>query len=921
MSRTDDFLDTCNCCPDEPEQPQHYNPPGQNSLRYRIGTHGAFLARMIANLTRSILPDGEHAGQKPLADLTTREPDDPAIAMLDVWAVAADILTFYQERIANEGFLRTATERRSVLELARAIGYELGPGVAATTYLAFALEEADGAPDTVLIPKGTAVQSIPAQQGETPQTFETSEDFTGYPAWNTLRPQLTKTQAIADIETVPQVYIQGTNNNVQQGDMLLLVDNSGGTVSTAARRITDTTTDFDHDYTIAALETLSSSGSGASVSSGGSSGSGTSGGSVSFSGQVAFTGANVDSLVYNMTLSEAGLQAKLGMYNWAAGELLSYSPAPPPPGVSLHVFREVASCFGHNAPRWETLPKPSDTRGGKNSDPYKNGWDGSSARTIWQDSQGAAYTAADIYLERAVKGVNNDSWVVLVSQATDERPAYQVQKALEASRVDFGLSGKTTALDISRADGGSPAEPTVFKVRETTVYLKSEELTLAALPVTTTVAKDSTSITLDGLVLGLAKNQPVALSGEQVDAEGVTRREVHFLKDITHSGGRTTLTFTTALAYGYKRDTLKLTANVVEATHGETVAQEILGSGQGSQTNQRFTLKKPPLTYTSSTTASGTESSLELRVDGVQWDEASSLYPLASDDKEFIVRRDNDGNSTVIFGDGKHGARLPTGQENVTARYRSGIGTTGEVAAQSLTLLKSKPLGVKTVENPLAPSGAGDPETLDDARDNAPLTVRTLERIVSLQDFTDFARAFAGISKALTIPLWSGEQQIVHITIATDSGGAVQEPLLGNLRTAINNARDPWQRVELGSFQPRYFHVKASLLVDPALVWDDVEAAVRDAIETAFAFSQRAFAQPVTAAEMVHLIHSEEGVIAVDLDELHLVDDNGDPVGDLLSSVLTAQTARWNSTATAILPAELLMVNPPGITLSKMKTE
>ena len=919
MSRTDDFLDTCNCCPDEPEPPQHYNPPGQNSLRYRIGSHGAFLARMIANLTRSILPDGEHAGQKPLAELTTREPDDPSIAMLDVWAVAADILTFYQERIANEGFLRTATERRSVLELARAIGYELSPGVAATTYLAFALEEAAGAPDTVLIPKGTAVQSIPAKQGETPQTFETSADFTGYPVWNKLRPQLNQTQTIADIRTVAQLYIQGTNNNVQQGDMLLLVDNSSGSVSTAARRITRTVTDFEHDYTIASLETLTSSGA-SSSSGGGASGSGSSG-SLSFTGQIAFTGANVDSLVYGMTLSEASLQAKLGMYHWGTSELLSYSPAPPPPGVSLHVFREVASCFGHNAPRWETLPKSSDTRGGTSADPYKLSWDGSNARTIWQDSQGAAYTAADIYLERAVKGVNKDSWVVLVSQGTDERPAYQIQQALEASRVDFGLSGKTTALDLSRADGGLPAEPTVFKVRETAVYLKSEELTLASLPVTTTIAKDSTSITLDGLVLGLAKNQPVALTGEQVDAEGVTRREVHLLKNITHSGGRTTLTFTTALAYGYKRDTLTLTANVVAATHGETVAREILGSGQGSQTNQRFTLKKPPLTYTTATTASGTESSLELRVDGVQWEEASSLYPLASDDRQFIVRRDNDGSSTVIFGDGKHGARLPTGQENVTARYRSGIGTTGEVAAQSLTLLKAKPLGVKAVANPLAPSGAGDPETLDNARDNAPLTVRTLDRIVSLQDFTDFTRAFAGIGKALTIPLWSGEQQIVHITIATASGGAVQDPLLGNLRTAINNARDPWQQVVLGSFQPRYFHVKASLLVDSALVWDDVEAAVRAAIETAFAFSQRTFAQPVTAAEMVQLIHGEEGVIAVDLDELHVIDDNGNPVGDLLSGVLTAQTARWNSTATAILPAELLMVNPPGITLSKMKTE
>jgi hypothetical protein len=52
----------------------------------------------------------------PLLNLTTRDPSDPAMALLDAWATVADVLAFYQERIANEGYLRTATERRSILE-------------------------------------------------------------------------------------------------------------------------------------------------------------------------------------------------------------------------------------------------------------------------------------------------------------------------------------------------------------------------------------------------------------------------------------------------------------------------------------------------------------------------------------------------------------------------------------------------------------------------------------------------------------------------------------------------------------------------------------------------------------------------------------------------------------------------------------
>src|SRR5207247_10865849 len=108
----------------------------------------------------------------PLQGLTTRAANDPAIALLDAWATVADVLTFYQERIANEGYLRSATERRSVLELAREIGYELKPGVAAGTYLTFIMDAAKGAPPRATIAAGSKVQSVPGQD-EKPQIFET----------------------------------------------------------------------------------------------------------------------------------------------------------------------------------------------------------------------------------------------------------------------------------------------------------------------------------------------------------------------------------------------------------------------------------------------------------------------------------------------------------------------------------------------------------------------------------------------------------------------------------------------------------------------------------------------------------------------------------------------------------------------------
>ena len=114
--------------------------PGSPALAYRIGTHGTLPAPDAAAHRRVDAARGpDRAAAAAAHDAPT---DDPAIALLDAWATVGDVLTFYQERIANEGYLRTATERRSVLELARAIGYELSPGVAATTYLVFEVEAA-----------------------------------------------------------------------------------------------------------------------------------------------------------------------------------------------------------------------------------------------------------------------------------------------------------------------------------------------------------------------------------------------------------------------------------------------------------------------------------------------------------------------------------------------------------------------------------------------------------------------------------------------------------------------------------------------------------------------------------------------------------------------------------------------------------
>ncbi|OUC14148.1 MAG: putative baseplate assembly protein [Alkalinema sp. CACIAM 70d] len=363
-----------------------------------------------------------------------------------------------------------------------------------------------------------------------------------------------------------------------------------------------------------------------------------------------------------------------------------------------------------------------------------------------------------------------------------------------------------------------------------------------------------------------------------------------------------------SLQHSYDPATVKVYANVITASHGETT-EEALGSGDGTLPNQQFFLKVQPLTFVSATTATGVESTLELRVDGVLWKSASSLYPLGDRDRRYIIRTEDDGSTRVVFGDGIKGARLPTGLENVTAVYRAGLGTAGNIPAERLSLLKTRPLGIQSVINPLAATGGADRESLAEARTKVPRTVRTLDRIVSLRDFEDFARTFAGIGKAQALALWNGDAQIVHVTIAGINGADIplESSLYLNLIAAIDQARDPLQQVQVDPYEAVRFNLEARLVIDESYETKTVEAQVRSRLLDTFAFNQRRFGQAITASEAIAAIQQVPGIIAVDLDALYRLGSS-----KALEQQLLAQPARWDFAANRSLPAQLLLPNPTG---------
>ena len=825
-----ELLDECGCCEGlgVGTPVEVYNRPGLSAIAYRVGTHARFKRSMLARLSDSRLP--------ALRDLNTRDDDDFAVALLDAWATVADVLTFYSERIANESYLRTATERLSLLHLARLIGYELKPGVAAGAYLVFELEdtpEVPGVPRVVSLDDGTRVQSLPGQD-ELPQTFETVEEIEARPEWNSLRPRQREPKNPDEDDT--EVYLKGTGTGLLPGDGLLLVgsrrEEEAGNENWDFRRVKTVTADTDADHT-------------------------------------------------RVTWDDG-----LGWERFGR----TVRPAQDP---KVYAFRQRAALFGHNAPDWRSMP-----------DTVKRGYlDQNSQITDAEWPRFEIDSDDTIYLDAVYPRITQDSWVVLSRPNYQE--VYQVVEAEEASEPDFTLTAQTTRLKLR---GENLREKFGEGRRDTMVFAQSEPLEIAEYPLVEPIQGDE--VLLERRVDGLSEGRTLIFSGQDTSS-GEQRSEPATLLETGLEYGLTKLRLTGDLDHTYRRDTLAIYANVAHATHGET-RQEVLGSGDASTAFQRFILREPPLTHTSAPTPSGTESTLEVRVNDIKWHEVPDLYGRGPDERVFVTRLDEAGKTAVQFGDGRTGARLPTGRENVHATYRKGIGMGGLVRAEQLSLLMTPVLGVRGVRNPLASSGADDPEPQDEARRNAPLTVLTLDRVVSLRDYEDFARAYAGIAKALATWIWTGETREVFVTVAGPAGREVGDDLLQNLVKAMRAAGDRHLPLGVEGYEPVRFGMTANIETDPDHIPERVQAASAAALLDQFGFEARSFGQGVALSEVVAAVQSVPGVVMVDVNELYRITEEGEKGPS--QPFLEAEVPRAGEEGEA-LPAELLTLDPQRLSL------
>ena len=1075
----------CSCCQgvDVLTPIPSFNRPGLDAIAYRTGTHGSFLETMKARLSSSAFPG--------LAALTTRESRDASIALLDAWATAADVLTFYQERIANEGYLGTATERRSILELARLVGYRLRPGLSASVYLAYTLEPTQ---DTTLIEVGNKAQSIPGPN-EKPQVFETAEKLLAYSGLNLMKPRVTQPQLFSpnELERITLV-VKGASVNLRVNDGVLLQFTmlNPVQVQTAFYRVREVTVIPELDRTIVKLNIQGSAPMFLSTP--------VSRAAETFSAvrklEKYFDGAAfglsptskiVEKVTNRLKVLKSivngsqididkltALGAELAtlfpyltsQYAFAFGHgwdaiaswlaqiitdldsirkslVVSSNSTDPssipnfntivPPGLpsftelfkpfklpqslqpagEARLNRPISEIYG---PRSEfvaqmyaviqpqaapfvgavlsnagliEIPTPSEKAEGvieltkSQALRVRTFLAGHNLPVIVQNTNAGGVTTATpvsppplgAYLSALTaagfpSATAGSNLAVIALDAEYPQIKIGSQVAIEHPIVNTQGVQTGTTTSVHTVNGASAAQLTFSNVaftstvltlegawlpaaesnslqsnlvvRNTTVYAQSEDLTLVETEITDDLgfSENDPIIELDGLYSNLEPGRWTIISGERVVIDtrtnkrintGVQVSELVMVASVKHEAktlvngapvevkGEKLHTFlhpAQSPAYRYRRNTVRIYGNVVRATHGET-RNEVLGSGDGSKELQSFQLRQPPLTYLAAPNPSGTETTLEVRVNNVRWREAPNLFELSPNDRKYITKTGDDGRTTVIYGDGAHGARLPTGVENIQAVYRQGLGKGGNVRADQIKLPLTKPLGVKGVNNPLPAGGGVDKETRDQARINAPIAVLALDRLVSVQDYADFARTFAGIAKASAKRLSDGVREVVHLTIA-GAGNIpidVTSDLYRNLVAALGRFGDPLQPAQVESFERVLLIVSAKVSLDPDYLWESVKEKMRASLWDKLGFDNRELGQSVTLSKVLSLMQAVPGVNYVDCEILDSVSEEklNDPnfgAKLTLNPRVNAALARMNATKDDILPAQLLFLSP-----------
>jgi hypothetical protein len=739
------------------------NPPGLTTIHYRAGDFAAFRHALL-------LP---RPGETALAAWRPGAEGDLAVQLVEWWAVLADILTFYNERILHQAFLRPAELPEAVNNLVRLLGYRPRPGIAAHGVVAALIDSAT----PVTIRRGFAIQSKPGP-GQQPQIFESDADVTFGGARTIEVDPPDAPELLTRMEGVSSILLAGTVTSIKAGDRLLL------------RKRQWTARESERSF--ATVREVRK--------------------------ETTPRGRKNTRVLFTTVLPISPLARAADWLLLRARESAQLFTTAAQPIVAVMAFPSAFDQFtagGQIQMTQAQFLRVSSTV--------------QQVRTLQAVRTRPVLQENELHLEGIASGIEADDAVVL-TRPGDERLArvLRTTRALwYANPADANVPQASpdpkTAIPIPVLHSVLTLSPVIVEteIGDWNAASGAVKVTFGWTELGTLIGTPALSVATAGTASLLAL-PPIPATATPA---GV------LLEDSNGAGTGASLARVTAsgnavleqLAALTLTPPLRLLTNLVPVSRGKSVASEPIGSGDAAVAGQQFVLKKSPLTYVQS--GQSYASTLRVHVNDVAWHEVTSFYGQPAGAKVFVTREDAQQETHVVFGDGVNGARLPSGRDNVVASYRYGSGQEVPAPGALNVVLNPQP-GVRGIRNPVVMAGGSEPDPPAKVRRYAPRSVLMFDRAVSGKDYEVVAAQAPGVRRARAYWSFDAVRQRAGVTLYVgDTDGAV-----ASARTALLGARDPNRMVTVQLAEPVDFALTVALRIHPDFLREPVLAGVRHAL-------------------------------------------------------------------------------------------
>ncbi len=704
------------------------NAPGLSQIAYRVGDFNSFRRALLTPLLN---PDGTPAEQALNAWQASAGSDpavpDLGIMMAEWWAYIGDILSFYNERIANEDYLRTAMLPDTPGGLVKILGYRPRPAIAATGTLAALVTPTVLPGQTVTLPQGLQFQSKPGP-GQPPQTYEL---FAATPIG---LPDRVSALPPPNLIATSQVWPTFTVEDFSYEAMT----KKAGFIATHESEIASPVfSDSITVYSVLIKGTVSK------VNVGG----------------VLLLGPLDDTVTPNLMSVYSAPQAQ----QTTNGKLttVSMTAASAPPAMTAENAQLTRPA--QSAALWSV-----------------NGSAVNSAGTVVQLAGLARQIQPGDWIVFSVPSASNAELVQVSGVQDMLGDASQNGGPIG---VTTAATGKPTPIPVLHT------QLTISPPLTSSITGSLSQTSLLYDWVSVGILVDQPPSPWNGIsseIYPVAPAQfpsagplPILLAdsvGNGLAGSGVTAGDGGL--DVTWP-----LNTPTPLSPELQPP---ITAyyNLLPVTCGKTVAKEVLGSGDATVAGQSFMLAKSPVTYLAN--GATYQSTVSITVNGLPWAEVASFYDQPANAQIFVTREDAQRNTWVDFGDGVNGARLTTGVNNVVASYRIGGGAQIPPAGKLTVIAQNYP-GLQSVVNPVPVSGGSDPDPAALIKEYAPRSVLAFGRAVSVFDYAAIAAQAPGVTMASASWAWDPVNDRATVTVYV----AGQPNVASSVQTQLTAASDP----------------------------------------------------------------------------------------------------------------------------------